>query len=75
MILKHQRMQVYPGSTISALNDLSLGIEKNKITTVLGHSDAGKSTFIAAICGLKTQSHLYYTTTFVMYILHYNLCN
>lgn len=40
-----------------AVDDITMGLRKGKITSLLGHNGAGKSTIVNLICGLLSQTH------------------
>lgn len=60
MIVFDHVTKVYPGGNI-ALNDVSLHINKGEFVFVLGHSGAGKSTFLKLILREEkaTEGHVY----------------
>lgn len=60
MIVFDHVTKIYPGGNI-ALNDVSLHINKGEFVFVLGHSGAGKSTFLKLILREEkaTEGHVY----------------
>jgi len=47
----------YPGSTVPALRDVSVGLTPGEVTLVLGCSGSGKSTLLRAFAGLVPHFH------------------
>ena len=42
----------YPESSVPAVNDVSLSVEKGEFVSIIGHNGSGKSTLARLICGL-----------------------
>lgn len=55
-ILKTQNLSVFNGKSI--LQDISLSFPKHTITTIIGPSGAGKTTFLAALNQMNPQNYL-----------------
>lgn len=46
-------VKIYPGSTVRALDDFSLGIKPGEMVVLLGGSGCGKSTALRSLAGLE----------------------
>ena len=47
-------LQVFPGSNLAAVKNLSLNLYKGQITVLLGHNGAGKTTTMTMLTGTDT---------------------
>ena len=47
-------LQVFPGSKVAAVKNLSLNLYEGQITVLLGHNGAGKTTTMTMLTGTGT---------------------